>query len=381
MGLIAIGLAGAWRMGTALVEPAPRTIGAAPADLVALDVTIPSASGSMLHGWWMEADAQREVTRSRELEGQTEVAQQHSTEARAPSSSAAARATIVLLHPLRGDRRAMLGRARFLLVAGYDVLLIDLQAHGMSSGGQVTAGWLERLDAQAAIAFAKQQAPNQKLAVIGWSLGGAATLLAHGTSESTSVAARGPKPESIAPSSSQALPSTTAPAANGMTASSSPEPSAKAIDPAADAEPITPQSTSRKAAEPTPLAPGTLDVLVLESVYPTITEAIRDRIAIRLGPLAWPLTPLLTLQLPMRLGCSAADLRPIDHIASVGCPVLVLAGDADEQTPAAETKRLFETAVEPKQLEFFQGAEHTDLHRFDRANYEATVLAFLNASL
>ena len=86
VGLIAIGLAGAWRMGTALVEPAPRTIGAAPADLVALDVTIPSASGSMLHGWWMEADAQREVTRSRELEGQTEVAQQHSTEARAPSS-------------------------------------------------------------------------------------------------------------------------------------------------------------------------------------------------------------------------------------------------------------------------------------------------------
>lgn len=368
-------------MGTTLVEPAPRTIGAAPADLVALDVAIPSASGSMLRGWWMEAEVQREVTRSRELEGQTKVAQQHATEARAPSSSAATRATIVLLHPLHGDRRAMLGRARFLLAAGYDVLMIDLQAHGMSSGEQVTAGWLERLDAQAAIAFAKQKAPGQKLAVIGWSLGGAATLLAHGTSESASVAARGSKPDPTAPPSSQALPSTTAPAANGMTASSSPEPSAKAIDPAADVESITTASTSRKAAEPTLLAPGTLDALILESVYPTITEAIRDRIAMRLGPLAWPLTPLLTLQLPMRLGCSAADLRPIDHIASVGCPVLVLAGDADEQTPATETKRLFETAAEPKQLEFFQGAEHTDLHRFNTSKYEATVLAFLNASL
>ncbi len=71
----------------------------------------------------------------------------------------------------------MLGRARFLFEAGYDVLLFDFQAHGESSGEQITFGYLEKLDAEAAVAYMKAVRPNARVAVIGTSLGGVAAIL------------------------------------------------------------------------------------------------------------------------------------------------------------------------------------------------------------
>ena len=43
-------------------------------------------------------------------------------------------AVVVLMHPIVADRGAMLERARFLLAAGYAVLLFDFRAHGESEG-------------------------------------------------------------------------------------------------------------------------------------------------------------------------------------------------------------------------------------------------------
>ncbi len=51
----------------------------------------------------------------------------------------------------------------------------------------------------------------------------------------------------------------------------------------------------------------------------------------------------------------------IDRIASVGCPVLVLAGERDRLIPVEESRRLFEAAVEPKHLALIPGARHNDL--------------------
>ena len=83
----------------------------------------------------------------------------------------------------------------------------------------------------------------------------------------------------------------------------------------------------------------------------------------------------------IRLGISSSDLRPIDHIAEIGCPVLVMGGDVDLQTPLAETQRLFEAAKEPKRLSIFAGAIHTDLLVHNPKQYEAEVLPFLATCL
>jgi fermentation-respiration switch protein FrsA (DUF1100 family) len=127
--------------------------------------------------------------------------------------------------------------------------------------------------------------------------------------------------------------------------------------------------------------PLDLDALVLESVYPTVEDATRERLRIRLGPLGPPLAPLLLAQLKPRLGIEPSSLRPIDHIAQVRCPVFVISGTNDEHTTPAQTRALFERAPEPKRLWLVPGAAHVDLERFAGGEYRRRVLEFLAAFL
>lgn len=120
------------------------------------------------------------------------------------------------------------------------------------------------------------------------------------------------------------------------------------------------------------------DVVVLESMYPTIAEAVTDRLEARLGWLGGRLAPLLLWQLPVRLGVGVDRLRPIDHLKSLHAPVLVASGAEDRYTTAAETRRLYDAATEPKALWLVPGAGHVDLHAFDPPAYEARVSAFLS---
>jgi fermentation-respiration switch protein FrsA (DUF1100 family) len=127
--------------------------------------------------------------------------------------------------------------------------------------------------------------------------------------------------------------------------------------------------------------PLPLEALVLESVYPTIDEAVADRLAIRFGPLGPLLAPLLLLQIEPRLGVPKSVLRPIDHLADLGCPLLMLAGDADGHTTPEETKRLYAAARAPKELWLVPGAAHVDLERFAPEEYRRRVLGFLEKEL
>jgi len=134
-----------WGAGSVLSHPVNHSVGALPAHLQGNSVEFESGSGSKLRGWLI------------------------------PGRKGAA---VVLMHGYRGDRREMLGRASFLSEAGYGVLLFDFQAHGESPGKQITIGYLESRDAQAAVGFMKMSCPGEKLGVIGVSMGGAAAVLA-----------------------------------------------------------------------------------------------------------------------------------------------------------------------------------------------------------
>jgi uncharacterized protein len=50
----------------------------------------------------------------------------------------------------------------------------------------------------------------------------------------------------------------------------------------------------------------------------------------------------------------------IDRIASITCPLLVIAGDDDRVVPFDDTQRLFDAAHEPKQMVVIEGADHND---------------------
>lgn len=131
------------------------------------------------------------------------------------------------------------------------------------------------------------------------------------------------------------------------------------------------------------LADPPLDVqaMVLEMMYPTIEEATKDRIEMRLGPPGRVLSPLLTAQIPRRAGCRSEDLRPINEVAKLSVPKLFVAGTLDRDTKYSEAQAIFAAAAEPKQFLPMEGARHEDLHDFAPDQYEKTVLAFLHTYL
>lgn len=84
---------------------------------------------------------------------------------------------IILMHGVRANRAAMINRMKFLNTDGYSVLAFDFQASGESQGKQITFGYLESRDAEASIKYLRGKLPDEKIGVIGISMGGAAFLL------------------------------------------------------------------------------------------------------------------------------------------------------------------------------------------------------------
>lgn len=133
------------------------------------------------------------------------------------------------------------------------------------------------------------------------------------------------------------------------------------------------------------VGPGPLaaDALVLESVYPTIAQATRDRLRVWLGPLR-PLAPFATAALLRvvggQIGVGPDSLRPIDRIGRAAAPLLVASGTEDRYTTIGEARALFAAApvsCAPKEFWAVPGAGHVDLHDFAPAEYERRVGAFL----
>ena len=118
-------------------------------------------------------------------------------------------------------------------------------------------------------------------------------------------------------------------------------------------------------------------VLILESVYPTIEEAINNRLKIYLGSLGAYFSPLLTMQLEPRLGIGVDDLKPIEQWKEVKGAVLIVGGVEDKHTTVKETKRMFEMAKEPKELWLIKGVGHVDFDELDKEKYEEKILFFL----
>ena len=128
-------------------------------------------------------------------------------------------------------------------------------------------------------------------------------------------------------------------------------------------------------------APPRLQAVVLESVYPDIGTAIRNRLELHLGHLGAALAPLLGAQLRLRLGFGPEALRPIDRIGSLHAPLLLLNGAADRHTTQEEALALFAAAAPPKELWIVPGAAHEDLHAAARTEYERRVGAFFERHL
>jgi uncharacterized protein len=124
--------------------------------------------------------------------------------------------------------------------------------------------------------------------------------------------------------------------------------------------------------------PLRLDAVVLESLHPTIEEAVENRLKLHLGQAGTALAPLLLWQLSFRLGIPDHELNPIEQIANLNAPVLLISGSVDQHTRMAETERLFAAARQPKELWIVPGGGHFNMHAYAGKEYERRVTVFLD---
>jgi alpha-beta hydrolase superfamily lysophospholipase len=271
--LIAVIMATIWWLGTAFIAPTPHRV-SKPSGFNGESVRIDGGNHTVA-GWWSDAGPTHPV--------------------------------VLLLHGIRADRTSMVPRARLLQAEGFSTLLIDLQAHGETPGKEITLGWREAADVDAALNWISARRPGSAIGVIGCSLGGAAFLYANG---------RG-KPAAV----------------------------------------------------------------VLEAVYPRLDEAIENRLRTRVGGFARFLTPLLTAQIPLRLGMKASQLEPIRYASGVKGAVLIVAGAKDRYTTLAESRELYDAMPLPRDLWIVPAAGHEDFLARDRLGYGAHVISFLRTHL
>jgi len=142
---LAAGLAVVVLTGLRLSQPARAVVGPPPADMAAEVVALESGNGARIAAWFRPG---------------------------LPGGG-----VVLLLHGVRANRLALVGRARMLAEAGFGVFLLDFQAHGESSGRRITFGARESADAAAAVGWLRRRLPGERIGVIGISLGGAAALL------------------------------------------------------------------------------------------------------------------------------------------------------------------------------------------------------------
>jgi uncharacterized protein len=130
-----------------LQDSANHFVGRPPLDLQASNITYASGAGVLIHGWLVPGKPKQGV--------------------------------VLMLHPVRGDRRDMISRAEFLRKRGYAVLMIDFQSHGENRGRRITYGDLESRDVTGAIQYLHHKLPGEKVAVLGLQMGADAFVLSE----------------------------------------------------------------------------------------------------------------------------------------------------------------------------------------------------------
>ena len=133
-----------------LSAPVRRPVERTPADVGQeyREVGLRSTDGLALSAWWVERGSSRAA---------------------------------VLVHGWGGDRssRHVLDTATVYEDAGFDVLMVDLRAHGESEGERVTIGYREVRDVWGALSWLEERGYDPEDVVLhGWSMGGAAVVQA-----------------------------------------------------------------------------------------------------------------------------------------------------------------------------------------------------------
>ncbi len=115
--------------------------------------------------------------------------------------------------------------------------------------------------------------------------------------------------------------------------------------------------------------------VICESAFDELGHAVENRFRHYVLAPGWLAGCLMIPLAESRTGISVDDVKPIDHLTKLRCPLFIIGGEEDVKTLPSETRRLFDAAPAPKELWMVPGAGHRDL--FQHEGYADRVSAFL----
>jgi dipeptidyl aminopeptidase/acylaminoacyl peptidase len=119
--------------------------------------------------------------------------------------------------------------------------------------------------------------------------------------------------------------------------------------------------------------------VICESVYDEMAHAVDRRMRHYTGVPGSLGACLLVPFAERRVGLSIDQVRPVDHVGKLRCPILIISGGKDERTWPEDTDRLFRAAASPKELWMIPEARHEDLYHY--AGYPEKIASFLKRHL
>lgn len=84
--------------------------------------------------------------------------------------------TLILLHDVGQSKWNLISIAKYFDSLGYNLLLPDMRAHGLSTGKFCTYGYHEKYDVQAMLQYLKKRTDVKKIGVVGFSMGAAVAI-------------------------------------------------------------------------------------------------------------------------------------------------------------------------------------------------------------
>lgn len=94
---------------------------------------------------------------------------------------------IIICHGYMGDATHMIDYAKHFYEEGFNIILPDARAHGLSEGNYIGMGWPERLDILEWIHYIMEKNANAQIILFGVSMGAATVMMTSGEKLPSSV--------------------------------------------------------------------------------------------------------------------------------------------------------------------------------------------------
>jgi fermentation-respiration switch protein FrsA (DUF1100 family) len=125
-----------------------------------------------------------------------------------------------------------------------------------------------------------------------------------------------------------------------------------------------------------------IKAVIADSSFESASRAVEEGFTRVTDLPAFPFSPVALLIIRLRLGISASDVVPRDHIAAISPrPVFLVHGLADTKVTPGNSENLFAVAGEPKEIWRLPGSQHTDGIKDYREEYSRRMVEFFDKYL